>query len=108
MKPKKSQDGQWIELRELGEIGEKFIETCKKEHPPGIIGPFALQGAVNAGPPKEELVVFDVSLRIPGSPGTRYTPYMNYLYGKDVSVGRRIAMELKNAVNESKLAEVVT
>ena len=26
MKPKKSEEGHWVELRELGEIGEKFIE----------------------------------------------------------------------------------
>lgn len=26
MKPKKSEEGQWIGLRELGEVGEKFIE----------------------------------------------------------------------------------
>ncbi len=33
MKPKKSQDGKWVELRELGELGEKFIEDYmpKKE-----------------------------------------------------------------------------
>ena len=26
MKPKKSEEGQWIELRELGEVGERYIE----------------------------------------------------------------------------------
>jgi 5-formaminoimidazole-4-carboxamide-1-(beta)-D-ribofuranosyl 5'-monophosphate synthetase len=95
-------------LEKAYEAAERFVKATQKHYPPGIIGPFALQGAINAGPPKEELVVFDVSLRIPGSPGTRYTPYMNYLYGKDVSVGRRIAMEIKKAARENKLAEVVT
>ena len=26
MKPKKSEEGHWVDLRELGETGEKFIE----------------------------------------------------------------------------------
>ncbi len=90
------------------EAAERFVKATQKHFPPGIIGPFALQGAIIAGPPKEELIVFDVSMRIPGSPGTRYTPYMNYLYGEDVSVGRRIAMEIKKAVKEKRIAEIIT
>ncbi|MAG15971.1 5-formaminoimidazole-4-carboxamide-1-(beta)-D-ribofuranosyl 5'-monophosphate synthetase [Candidatus Woesearchaeota archaeon] len=95
-------------LEKAYEAAEKFVKATQKHYPPGIIGPFALQGAIIAGPPKEEFVVFDVSMRIPGSPGTRYTPYMNYVYGQDVSVGRRIAMEIKKAVEEGKLLDIVT
>ncbi|MBI2548889.1 formate--phosphoribosylaminoimidazolecarboxamide ligase family protein [Candidatus Woesearchaeota archaeon] len=89
-------------------VGEKFIKTCKKEHPPGIIGPFALQACITAGPPKEEIVVFDVSLRIPGSPGTMFTPYTQYLYGQSLSYGKRIAMEIKEARDTGKLLDVLT
>jgi 5-formaminoimidazole-4-carboxamide-1-(beta)-D-ribofuranosyl 5'-monophosphate synthetase len=95
-------------LEQAFEIGERFVAATKKHYPPGIIGPFALQGALKAGPPKEEFIVFDVSLRIPGSPGTRYTPYTHYLYGEDISVGKRIAMEIKNAVEQDRLQEIVT
>ena len=95
-------------LEKAYEAAEAFVKATQKHYPPGIIGPFALQGAISAGPPKEELVVFDASMRIPGSPGTRYTPYMNYLYGKDVSAGRRIAMEIKKAIKENKLGKIVT
>ena len=42
----------------------------------------------------ENFIVYDVSLRIPGSPGTRFTPYSAYRWGRDVSVGERIAMEI--------------
>jgi len=63
------------------EAGEKFVKLTREENPPGIIGPFALQGAVTAEDGREEIVIFDVSMRIPGSPGTRYTPYSGYLYG---------------------------
>jgi 5-formaminoimidazole-4-carboxamide-1-(beta)-D-ribofuranosyl 5'-monophosphate synthetase len=72
-----------------------------------VIGPFALQCIIVAGPPKE-FVVYDVSLRIPGSPGTRYTPYSAYRWGRDVSVGERIAMEVVMARDQGRLEEIVT
>jgi 5-formaminoimidazole-4-carboxamide-1-(beta)-D-ribofuranosyl 5'-monophosphate synthetase len=90
------------------EIGEKFVKTMEKEVKPGMIGPFALQGAVAAEDGKEEFVIFDVSMRIPGSPGTRFTPYSGYLYGDCLSYGERIAMEIHEAVDSDKLAEILT
>ncbi|MBI1969963.1 formate--phosphoribosylaminoimidazolecarboxamide ligase family protein [Candidatus Woesearchaeota archaeon] len=84
-------------------IGERFVRITQKLHKPGIIGPFALQGAVTAEEGKEDIVIFDVSFRIPGSPGTMFTPYSAYLYGKPISYGERIAMEIKNAVEQRKL-----
>src|SRR3989338_2196651 len=42
------------------DAASRFVKATQKHYPPGIIGPFALQGAITAGPPKEELVVFDV------------------------------------------------
>ncbi|MDE2572577.1 MAG: DUF1297 domain-containing protein, partial [bacterium] len=80
-------------LERAFELGERFVRTADAASPPGIIGPFALQCAIVSGPPKD-FTVFDVSLRIPGSPGTRYTPYAAYRWGRDVSVGERIAMEV--------------
>lgn len=90
------------------ELGEKFVKTMKKEVSPGIIGPFALQGAVESRAGKEEFVIFDVSMRIPGSPGTKFTPYSGYLYGESMSYGERIAMEIVRAVEEGRLAEILT
>ncbi len=89
-------------------IGEKFVKTCKKEHSPGIIGPFALQGSIAPFANKEEIVIFDVSMRIPGSPGTRFTPYSGYLYGESLSYGERIAMEIKKAISKNKLDVICT
>lgn len=90
------------------DIGEKFVELTRKENPPGIIGPFALQGAVTAEDGKEEIVIFDVSMRIPGSPGTRFSPYSGYLYGDSLSYGERVAMEIQTAMNGGMLDMVVT
>ncbi len=95
-------------LEKAYDIGEKFVATMKKEVSPGMIGPFALQGAVAAYDGKEEFVIFDVSMRIPGSPGTKYTPYSGYMYGESFSYGERIAMEIKQAVDENRLPEILT
>ena len=92
-------------LEKAFDMGEKFVEATKKEYKPGIIGPFALQTVADA---KENLLVYDVSLRIPGSPDTEFTPYPGYLYGKPVSFGRRIAMEIKEAIKMKRLEEIVT
>jgi 5-formaminoimidazole-4-carboxamide-1-(beta)-D-ribofuranosyl 5'-monophosphate synthetase len=95
-------------IEKIFALGEKFVETTKKEYPPGIIGPFALQGAIAADRGKEEMVVFDVSMRIPGSPLTRFTPHSGYLYGDSISYGERIAMEIKKALEMDRLKEIVT
>jgi 5-formaminoimidazole-4-carboxamide-1-(beta)-D-ribofuranosyl 5'-monophosphate synthetase len=55
------------------DAAEKFRRICKKEFPPGIIGLFALQGAIayDANDPEQRKLsfyVFDVSPRIPGCP----------------------------------------
>jgi 5-formaminoimidazole-4-carboxamide-1-(beta)-D-ribofuranosyl 5'-monophosphate synthetase len=95
-------------IEKIFTLGEKFLDVTKKECFPGIIGPFALQGAIAADRGKEEMVVFDVSMRIPGSPLTRFTPHSGYLYGESISYGERIAMEIKKAIELDKLKEIVT
>jgi 5-formaminoimidazole-4-carboxamide-1-(beta)-D-ribofuranosyl 5'-monophosphate synthetase len=95
-------------IEKIFELGEKFVKTTQKEYPPGIIGPFALQGAIAAEKGKEEMVVFDVSMRIPGSPLTMFTPHSGYLYGESISYGERIAMEIKKAISLDKLKEIVS
>jgi len=95
-------------LEQIFELGEKFVKVTKEEYPPGIIGPFALQSAFKPGPPKETAVVFDISLRVQGSPGTRFTPYSGYLYKENLSVGERVSMEIKKAIELGKIKEIVT
>ena len=94
-------------LEKAFDMGERFVEAAREASPPGVIGPFALQCIIVAGPPKE-FVCYDVSLRIPGSPGTRYTPYSAYRWGRDVSVGERIAMEIVMARDTDCLRDVLT
>lgn len=90
------------------ETGEKFVKAARDMFPPGVIGPFSLQSVITPGPPKKEIVVFDVSPRMPGSPGIFATPYTGYLYGKSISMGRRVAMEIKSAIKKGNLKYVTT
>jgi 5-formaminoimidazole-4-carboxamide-1-(beta)-D-ribofuranosyl 5'-monophosphate synthetase len=94
------------QIEKMFTAAEQFVETCKKEYPPGMIGLFALQGAVTKD---LKFYVFDVSPRVPGCPCVEPTsPYMKYKYGFEVGPGRRVAMEVKCAVKEGRLADVVT
>jgi len=94
-------------LEQAFDMGERFVKAARAARVPGIIGPFALQCVVAAGPPKS-FVVYDVSLRIPGSPGTKYTPYSAYRWGKEMSVGERIAKEVVIARDAKRLGEILT
>jgi 5-formaminoimidazole-4-carboxamide-1-(beta)-D-ribofuranosyl 5'-monophosphate synthetase len=94
------------QIEKIFTAAEQFVDTCKTEYPPGMIGLFALQGAVTKD---LKFYVFDVSPRVPGCPCVEPTsPYMKYKYGVEVGPGRRVAMEIKRAVKEDRLAEVVT
>ncbi len=90
------------------EIGERFVNAAKEMFAPGVIGPFSLQSVIIPGPPKKEIVVFDVSPRMPGSPGIFATPYSGYLYGQSISMGRRVAIEIKNALKSNKISKITT
>jgi len=98
-------------LEDAFSMGERFVEATNGHlvgvHP-GVIGPFALQTIITAGPPKKEIIVIDVSPRMPGSPGIAATPYSGYLHGKSISVGERVAIEIKEAIILDKLDTILT
>jgi 5-formaminoimidazole-4-carboxamide-1-(beta)-D-ribofuranosyl 5'-monophosphate synthetase len=97
-------------LEKAYEAGVKFVESSKKfdKEGKGITGPFALQGSIDTNGKSEELVVFDVSFRIPGSPGISATPYSGYLFGRSVSMGERIAMEVNAGRMSGRLEEILS
>ena len=92
-------------LEKVFEMGNKFVNSTKKEFHPGLIGPFALQTAITKD---FELVVFDVSPRVPGSPVLMMSPYTHYYHGESFGAGKIIAMEISEAIKEERLDEVVT
>lgn len=95
-------------LEEAFAMGERFVTAARKLFDPGVIGPFALQAIVTPGPPKKEIVVIDVSPRMPGSPGITATPYTTYRYGRPVGVGERVAMEIKQAADSGRLGDILS
>jgi len=95
-------------LEQAFELGEKFVKASKEMYTPGVIGPFGLQTMIIPGPPKKEIIVFDISPRMPGSPGIFATPYSGYLYGENISMGKRVAMEIKDAVESDQLERILT
>ena len=108
------------------QAAEKFRRICEKEYPPGMIGLFALQGAVAYDPddPEQkrlEFYVFDVSPRIPGSPCVGPTSpemrrlslkYQRFLkrYGRDrIAASMDLPMlEIKYAAENNELHKIVT
>jgi 5-formaminoimidazole-4-carboxamide-1-(beta)-D-ribofuranosyl 5'-monophosphate synthetase len=93
-------------LEKVFEMGDRIAIAARKEYPPGIMGPISLQSVVTVD---LDFVVYDVSLRVPGNPIMATTsPYTKYYYGHTMGVGRRIAMEIKDAIEQQRLSDIVT
>lgn len=93
-------------LEKVFQIGDKFANFVNSKYSPGLIGPISLQSIVTRD---LDLVVYDVSLRVPGNPILATTsPYTKYTYGYVLGVGRRIAKEIKAAVNTDTINEIIT
>ncbi len=93
-------------LEKVFELGDKFVNTVNQEYPPGLIGPFSLQSIVTKD---LDIYVYDVSFRVPGNPILSTTsPYTKYYYGTTFGVGRRIAMEIKEAISSDRIKDIVT
>ena len=93
-------------LEKIFEMGDKFVNTVKHEYSPGLIGPFSLQSIVTKD---LDIYVYDVSFRVPGNPILSTTsPYTKYYYGNTFGVGRRIAMEIKRAISDERIKDIVT
>ncbi len=84
----------------------KVVEASLKLFPPGIVGPFCLETVCT---PNLEIVTFEISARIVA--GTNIyadgSQYSHLFYGKHVSMGQRIAQEIKLAMEKSVLEKVV-
>jgi 5-formaminoimidazole-4-carboxamide-1-(beta)-D-ribofuranosyl 5'-monophosphate synthetase len=94
-------------LPEVYSMGERFVNAASKLVPPGIPGPFCIEGVYDNN---TNFIAFEFSARIVA--GTNLyvsgSPYSDLLYETPVSMGRRIAMEIKKAINLSKLGLVTT
>ncbi|MBC7129140.1 MAG: formate--phosphoribosylaminoimidazolecarboxamide ligase family protein [Thermoplasmatales archaeon] len=88
-------------------LGEKFVEACKKYYG-GIIGPFCLQTCIDKD---LNFYIYDVAPRIGGGTNIHMAvghPYGNSLWRKNMSSGRRVALEIKMAIENDKIEKIVT
>jgi 5-formaminoimidazole-4-carboxamide-1-(beta)-D-ribofuranosyl 5'-monophosphate synthetase len=95
-------------LEKAFELGEKFITASKEHYDPGIIGPFCLQTCIDKD---MDYYIYDVAPRLGGGTNVHMSvghPYGNATWRKPMSSGRRIAMEIRRAVELGRLDEVLT
>jgi len=94
-------------LPQVFDIGDNLVEAAKILVKPGMNGPFCLQTLCNDD---LEIVVFEMSARIDGGTNTfmHASAYSYIMFGEFMSMGRRIAREIKNAVAEDKLDIIIT
>lgn len=94
-------------LPELIRIGEDVVKVSKEIASPGIIGPFCLETVITDN---VEVYVFEISARIVAGTnvGIGTSPYAYLKYGENMYMGRRIAMEIKQAAVAEKLQKIVT
>jgi 5-formaminoimidazole-4-carboxamide-1-(beta)-D-ribofuranosyl 5'-monophosphate synthetase len=88
-------------------MGENFVEASGKLVPPGMNGPFCIEGVYDQD---TQFKVFEFSARIVA--GTNMyvngSPYTTFMYNEPMSMGRRIAREIKKAEKQNKIDIVVT
>ncbi|KAF5416098.1 MAG: 5-formaminoimidazole-4-carboxamide-1-(beta)-D- ribofuranosyl 5'-monophosphate synthetase [Candidatus Methanogaster sp.] len=90
------------------ELAEKYVKATQKHYSPGIIGPFCLQTCVDKD---LNFYIYDVAPRIGGGTNVHMSvghPYGNTLWRRNMSTGRRLAMEVRRAVAAGRVAEIVT
>jgi 5-formaminoimidazole-4-carboxamide-1-(beta)-D-ribofuranosyl 5'-monophosphate synthetase len=95
-------------LEKAFELGEKYVKASREYYSPGIIGPFCLQTCINKD---LKFYIYDVAPRIGGGTNIHLAvghPYGNALWRKNMSTGRRIAVEVKRAVELGRINELVT
>ena len=93
-------------LPRLIEMGKSVVAASKKLAPPGLFGPFCLETILT---PEEEIHVFEISARIVAgtNPFINGSPYTWLKYNKPMSTGRRIAIEIKNAIKTNQMKRIL-
>ncbi|MEM4312398.1 MAG: formate--phosphoribosylaminoimidazolecarboxamide ligase [Nitrososphaerales archaeon] len=94
-------------LPEVYSMGEEFVKASKRLVGKGAIGPFCLEGVYNE---KGEFICFEFSGRIVA--GTNLfidgSPYTWLNYDEPMSMGKRIAREIRRAIELKELDKILT
>ena len=95
-------------LEKVFKLGEKYVEATWEYYDYGIIGPFCLQTCVDKD---LNFYIYDVAPRVGGGTNVHMSvghPYGNTLWRKPMSTGRRIAFEIRRAIEKGKLKEIIS
>ncbi|MDD1768519.1 MAG: formate--phosphoribosylaminoimidazolecarboxamide ligase family protein [Methanomassiliicoccales archaeon] len=95
-------------LENAFDLAERYVKATQEHFSPGIIGPFCLQTCVDKD---LKFFIYDVAPRIGGGTNVHMAvghAYGNALWRKNMSTGRRLAMEVRRAIEEDRLEEIVT
>jgi 5-formaminoimidazole-4-carboxamide-1-(beta)-D-ribofuranosyl 5'-monophosphate synthetase len=94
-------------LDKVYSMGEGFVIAAKKLVPPGMNGPFCIEGVYDEN---AIFKTFEFSARIVA--GTNMymegSPYTTLIYDEPMSMGRRIAREVKEAEKANQIEKIVT
>ena len=94
-------------LDEVYSMGERFVEAAKRIVKPGMNGPFCIEGVYDQD---ANFKSFEFSARIVA--GTNIfmngSPYTTLLFNEPMSMGKRIAREVKEANSSNQLDKIVT
>ena len=94
-------------LDEVYTMGENFVEASKRIVAPGMNGPFCIEGVYDEN---AQFTSFEFSARIVAGSNIYMdgSPYYNLLFNETMSMGKRIAREVKTATETNQLDKVTT
>jgi 5-formaminoimidazole-4-carboxamide-1-(beta)-D-ribofuranosyl 5'-monophosphate synthetase len=94
-------------LPQVFDIGDSLVKSAKKLVKPGMNGPFCLQTLCTDN---LEIVTFEMSARVDGGTNTfmNGSAYSYLLFDEEMSMGQRIAREIKDAISKNKLENLIT
>ncbi|MDR2719451.1 MAG: formate--phosphoribosylaminoimidazolecarboxamide ligase [Nitrososphaerota archaeon] len=93
-------------LPDIMRMGEAVHKKAIELTPPGIIGPFCLETVITDD---LKIYTFEISARIVAGTnvGIGTSPYAYLRYGENMYMGKRIALEIKNATKQKQLQNIV-
>ena len=94
-------------LDEVYTMGENFVEASKRIVAPGMNGPFCIEGVYDEN---AQFTSFEFSARIVAGSNIYMdgSPYYSLLFNETMSMGKRIAREVKMASETNQLDKVTT
>ncbi len=90
------------------DLAEKYVKATQEHYAPGIIGPFCLQTCVDKD---LKFHIYDVAPRVGGGTNVHMWvghPYGNTTWRTNMSTGRRLAVEVRRAIETDQVEKIVT